>query len=45
MVTFSADDIANDGVALEEEEEDTEEFHHDGFRLHAVNGGQPIGAR
>jgi hypothetical protein len=32
--------VADNGVALEEEEEDPEELHHDGLRIHAIQLGQ-----
>jgi hypothetical protein len=38
-ITSSADCMTNDGVALEEKEEDSEEFHHHRFRLNTVQHG------
>jgi hypothetical protein len=37
--TSGADDVADNGVALEEEEEDPEELDHDRLRIHAIQLG------
>jgi hypothetical protein len=41
LFTLGADDVANYRVALEKEEENSEEFDDDGFCFQAVYGRQP----
>jgi hypothetical protein len=40
-VTSCADDVSNNGVALEEEEEDAKELDDNGLRLHPVQHCHP----
>jgi hypothetical protein len=35
-ITFSTDNVANDGVALKEEKEDTKEFHHNWLSINTI---------
>ena len=37
-----ADDVTNDGIALEEEEEDPKELDHNRFRVDMFNGRQSV---
>ena len=37
-----ADDVTNDGIALEEEEKDSEELDDHWFRVDVLNGGQSV---
>jgi hypothetical protein len=41
LFTLGADDVANDRVALEKEEENSEEFDDDGLCFQAIYGRQP----
>jgi hypothetical protein len=41
LFTLGADNVANDRVALEKEEENSEEFDDDGLCFQAVYGRQP----